>query len=92
MIWIIAVLVILVIFLMLAFIGNKEKELVAAKKRIKRLTDASMLIAVAASRDIREYDASLITEDRRKRGDDTSIMVVARVSVWREFIAAIKGE
>ena len=92
MIWIIAVLVILVIFLMLAFIGNKEKELVAAKKRIKRLTDASMLIAVADSRDIREYDASPITEDRRKRGDDTSIMVVARVSVWREFIAAIKGE
>ena len=61
-------------------------------KLYRRVMDASRLIAVAANRDIREYDASLITEDRRKRGDDTSIMVVARVSVWREFIAAIKGE
>ena len=71
---------------------SQNKTEIKLRARIRKLLYASTIIAVAANRDVREYDASPITEGNRQRGNDTSIMVVARVSVWREFIAAVRGE
>lgn len=62
------------------------------RNRIRVLRSASRLVLAAATRDLGEYQRSPLTKEHRENGIDISIMVVARASVWREFIDAWKGE
>ena len=77
---------------LLVYRWAQTREEMRLRDRLRKVLEASRMIAVAANRDVSEYDSSPVTKEHRQNGFDTSIMVVARLSLWRDFIAAVKGD
>lgn len=83
-----------IVLVVTCFVHNwsQHKAEMRLRKRLRAIREASRYILAAATRDLGEYQRSPLTKEHRENGIDISIMVVARASVWREFIDAWKGE